>query len=94
MNLFFYMALAPYDFDAGKRHLAGHWAMKVETFLGSETARAKQELLEPKKIDRFIGNFMQMRTELFQGPNTHSRVLRPKAGHKVHFTPRIYFMPR
>ena len=34
MNLFFYMALAPYDFDAGQRHYAGHWkswAMKVET---------------------------------------------------------------
>ena len=32
MNLFVYMALAPYDFDAGQRHYFGNWkgqAMKV-----------------------------------------------------------------
>ena len=92
----------------GEIHYKGHWkgwAMKVETFLGPETTRAKRVLFGPKKVGtfmaqhfhgltlpmaqvmplprikiirgkrhkkiRFIGNFMQMRTEwLFQGPKT------------------------
>ena len=50
----FYMALAPYDFEAWQRHYTGHWkgwAMNVETFLGPETARAKRELFGPKKVE-------------------------------------------
>ena len=47
------MALTPYNFDAGQGHYEGHWkgwAMKVKTFLGPETARAKGELFGPKKV--------------------------------------------
>ena len=50
-----YMALGPYDFAVGKRHYAGHWkgwAMKVETFLGPETAWAKRELFGLKKFEK------------------------------------------
>ena len=38
----FYMALAPYDFDAGQRHYLGNWkgwALKISTFLGSNCTR-------------------------------------------------------
>ena len=55
----FYMALAPYDFDAGQRHYLGHWkvwAMKVKTFLGPET-----------RAQRFKG---QKTSEAIQGPKT------------------------
>jgi len=31
MNLFFYMALGRYDFDAGQRHYLGHWKGWVES---------------------------------------------------------------
>jgi len=35
MNLFFYIALAPYDFAAGQRHYLGNWkglALKILNF--------------------------------------------------------------
>ena len=59
MNLFFLFGACPYDFEAGQRLYAGHWkgwAMKVETFLGPETARLKRELLGTKKVDYYIIN--------------------------------------
>ena len=53
-----------YVFDGGKIHYKGQWkgcAMKVETFLGPETAGAKRELIGPKKFAQWsIGNFMFM----------------------------------
>ena len=53
MNLFFYMALAPYDFDAGQRHYLDHWkgwAMKVSTFLGPTLQMARVMSLPCIKI--------------------------------------------
>jgi len=42
MNMFFfYMALAPYGFDAGQRHNLGNWkwlALKISTFLGPNSS--------------------------------------------------------
>ena len=68
MNLFFYMALAPCDFDAGQRHYLGHWkgwAMKVSTFLGP--TNRPRNIVAPHQnhnglrhtINRFINSYIQ-----------------------------------
>ena len=65
MNLLFYMALAPYDFDVGQRHYMGglgHWkglAMKVLTFLGQNSSRFARAVSGPKKVSTFMAQPFQ-----------------------------------